>query len=175
MIVAVIRLTRTSNLRNGKHLPMVEKELMPVISWKTRLWRVSLLLAIFAVSILSAYHLGQRSQRPYIAGMAEQVENWKMIYKAESAKQSVVMAFRDNMSIAEFENKFCAAQPVSGVGVSGELRELIGSDDKHTHVFTDKRTGRVFRLRFENEKLVGYHSGYGLGEAANAVAANNRK
>ena len=107
--------------------------------------------------------------------MAEQVENWKMIYKAESAKQSVVMAFRDNMSIAEFENKFCAAQPVSGVGVSGELRELIGSDDKHTHVFTDKRTGRVFRLRFENEKLVGYPSGYGLGEAANAVAASNRK
>ena len=137
---------------------------------KTKVSIALLMLATFAGSMFFAYSLGQRSQKPYIEGMAAQVENWKMIYRAESAKQAIVTAFRDNMSLVDFQKRFCTDEPVSGVGFSGELRELSESGDKYTHLYTDKETGREFQLRFENQQLVGYHSGYGLGEAANAVA-----
>ena len=101
---------------------------------KSKVLIALLMLATFVGSIFYAYYLGQRSQKPYIEGMAAQVENWKMIYRAESAKQSIVMAFRNNISLADFEKRFCADEPVSGVGVSGILRELSDPDGKYTHI-----------------------------------------
>ncbi len=138
-----------------------------------RFWQIMLIVGIFASSLYAAYSLGQRSQAPYISGMAGQIENWKMIYRAESAKQSVVMAFYDHITFDEFNEKFCLTNG-GGVGANGEIQEITEKIDKYTHVFTDHRTGRAFRLRFENDKLMGYNSNYGLGQAKSAVASRRR-
>ena len=131
-----------------------------------------LLLLIFASSLYAAYSAGQRSQSPNIAGMAKQVENWKMIYRAERVKNCIVMAYRDHITLDEFTAAFCLPNRANN-SAFGKIREIVEKSNKHTHLFTDDETGRVFELTFVDGKLMGYHSGYGLGQAGNAVAALN--
>lgn len=110
------------------------------------------------------YDFGQRSREPEIAFLNEHVAAWRTIVDVKEITNKVQDAFDRAMPFAEFEKEF------------GQLRPAVAADlpRKHqdkTHLFIDQKTGSVFQLRFEDGKLAGFHSSYGLDDAHRQVRA----
>ncbi len=110
------------------------------------------------------YDFGQRSREPEIAYLNEHVAAWRTIIDVKEITNRVEHAFDRAMPIAEFEKEFGPLQPAVAT-------DLPKRHQDKTHIFTDEKTGSVFQLRFEDGKLAGFHSSYGLDEAHRQVRA----
>ena len=103
------------------------------------------------------FHHGQRSRDQQVASLQRLADLWHNIREADNTKWSVNRAMEAQMPMDEFEAKI-------GQVVKVDPRKLPKGDENMTHVFKDEKTGRIFYLRFADNRLMGYHSGYGFGE-----------
>jgi len=123
------------------------------------------LLGVFGAGTAAiGYHMGQASMNPHLAAMQNQIDSWKMIRKSDQALSEVKIAMRENMSLEKFKLEFGQVEKIDET----ELPE--GITDK-THRYADAETKRVFYLKFGDEGLLGYKSGYSLTRAMRAVEA----
>ena len=124
----------------------------------------TIIISVLAVVVSTAvsYRFGQSSQDATIRSLSEQIAVWKTIREADEIKHSVVLAFMRNMTLDEFQKEIGSVREAT-------TKELPDGDKDKTHVFVHPGTQRRFLLRFEDGKLMGYHSGYGMDEALVAI------
>ena len=155
----------SSNFQSCEMKPIKHQDDMPSGTRLPTFLIIGLLGVFGAGSAAIGYHMGQASMNPHLAAMQNQIESWKMIRRSDQALSEIKIAMRSNMSLEKFELEFGKVEPIA----ESDLPENI--TDK-THRYADAETKRVFYLKFGDEGLLGYKSGYSLNEAMDAVATN---
>lgn len=122
-------------------------------------WLV-LTLIVGLVVVATAYKTHQNAGR--LARFHDhRLKEAAAIELGREVNERVQMAFREGMTFAEFEKAF---------GPVMELREAAGSEHaKMTHAMFHEKSRRTFYLCFEDGKLVGFHSGHGIGEVDTGI------
>ena len=115
---------------------------------------VALLLVVGGAFTLGK-HVGVKRESWRAAVAARHAAVQHCLALGKEVNNRVVMAFRQQMPIAEFEKEFGALVPV------GE-RKFPDAKADTTHVYTHEPSHRVFYLRFEDGRLLGYSSNHGV-------------
>jgi hypothetical protein len=126
-------------------------------------WQIVLAVAVVICATglggyVSGFNQGQHSRDQQVTSLQRLADLWRKIRDADNTKWSVSRAMEQQMQMKEFQAKI-------GQVTSVDPTQLPVNDKNMTHIFKDEATGRIFYLRFADNRLVGFHSGYGFAEA----------
>lgn len=117
---------------------------------------ITLSMILITCSSYLGWRMGRSSQARYDAVLAHHTAVNNCLELGDEVCSRVIMATKDNMSIADFESEF---GPVTSLD-PGQIFPDSAKDA--THVYVHQASYRTFYLRFKAGALVGHGSNHGV-------------